>query len=124
MSIFIEDLPQMLPTKFWFIWQSGFRGEDVLVSANQKQELPVAAMFVSGSGQIVHFYKGRSIDAFYRVSVHLAKGFQSDGKSSLCLALARWAKKQHIEIGWKIKILYTFQICEISEIGSLLMAHQ
>ena len=22
---FIEDLPQMLPTKFWFIWPSGFR---------------------------------------------------------------------------------------------------
>jgi hypothetical protein len=53
MSIFIEDLPQILPTKFWFIWQSGFRGEDVLVSANSKQELPVAAMFVSGSGQNV-----------------------------------------------------------------------
>jgi hypothetical protein len=41
----------MLPTKFWFIWASGFRGEDILKSANQKQELPVAAMFVNGSGQ-------------------------------------------------------------------------
>jgi hypothetical protein len=29
----------------------GFRGEDFLKSANQKQELPVAAMFVNGSGQ-------------------------------------------------------------------------
>jgi hypothetical protein len=35
----------MLPTKFWFIWQSGFREEDLFKSANQKQELPVAAMF-------------------------------------------------------------------------------
>jgi hypothetical protein len=26
----LEDLPQMLPTKFRFIWQSGFRGEDFL----------------------------------------------------------------------------------------------
>jgi hypothetical protein len=26
----IEDLPWMLPTKFRFIWQSGFRGEDFL----------------------------------------------------------------------------------------------
>jgi hypothetical protein len=34
----------MLPTKFWFIWPSGFRGEDLKKSANQKQELPVAAM--------------------------------------------------------------------------------
>ena len=28
MSIFTEDLPQMLPTKFQFIWLRGFRGED------------------------------------------------------------------------------------------------
>jgi hypothetical protein len=41
----------MLPTKFRFIWLSSFRGEDFLKLANQKQELPVAAMFVNGSGQ-------------------------------------------------------------------------
>jgi hypothetical protein len=41
----------MLPTKFWFIWPSGFRGEDLKKSANQKQELPVVTMFVNGSGQ-------------------------------------------------------------------------
>jgi hypothetical protein len=35
----------MLPTKFRFIWPSGFRG-DFLKSGNQKQELPVVAMFV------------------------------------------------------------------------------
>jgi hypothetical protein len=35
----------MLPTKFRFIWPSGIRGEDLKKSANQKQELPVAAMF-------------------------------------------------------------------------------
>jgi hypothetical protein len=29
-AIAIEDLPRMLPTKFWFIWQSVFRGEDLL----------------------------------------------------------------------------------------------
>jgi hypothetical protein len=40
----------MLPTKFRFIWPSGF-GEDFLKSANQKQEFPVAAMFVNRSGQ-------------------------------------------------------------------------
>jgi hypothetical protein len=37
----------MLPTKFRFIWPSGF-GEK---SANQKQELPVVAMFVNRSEQ-------------------------------------------------------------------------
>ena len=36
-------------------------------STNQKQELPMAAMFVNGSGRN---------DASYQVSVHLAKGFQ------------------------------------------------
>jgi hypothetical protein len=35
----------MLPTKFRFIWPSGFREEDFFKSANQKQEFLVAAMF-------------------------------------------------------------------------------
>ena len=39
----------MLPTKFRFIWPSGFRGEDLKKSANQKQELSVAGMFGNGS---------------------------------------------------------------------------
>ena len=41
----------MFPTKFRFIWPSGFRGEDFFKSANQKQELTMAAMFVDGSEQ-------------------------------------------------------------------------
>ena len=41
----------MLPTKFQFIWPNGFRGEEFKKSANQKQESPVAAMFVNGSGR-------------------------------------------------------------------------
>ena len=49
----MEDLPYMLLTKFQFIWQCGYRGEDFFKSTNQKQELPVAAMFVNGSGQNV-----------------------------------------------------------------------
>jgi hypothetical protein len=39
----------MLPTNFRFIWTSGFRGEDFLEIDNQKQELPVVAMFANGS---------------------------------------------------------------------------
>jgi hypothetical protein len=38
----------MLPTKFRFIWPSGFRGEDFKKSANQKKELLMVAMFVNG----------------------------------------------------------------------------
>jgi hypothetical protein len=37
----------MLPTTFQSIWPSCFRVEDFKKSTNQKQELPVAAMFVS-----------------------------------------------------------------------------
>ena len=43
----------MLPTKFRFIWTGGFR-EDFKKSAYQKQELPVVAMFVNGSGRNEH----------------------------------------------------------------------
>ena len=50
-AMFIGDIPQMLPTKFQFIWPSGFGGEDLNKSANQKQELSVAAMFVNKSGR-------------------------------------------------------------------------
>jgi hypothetical protein len=41
----------MHPTKFRFIWQSSFRGEEFKKSTNQKQEVFVAAMFVNGSGR-------------------------------------------------------------------------
>jgi hypothetical protein len=39
----------MLPTKFRLIWPSGFRGGNLKKLANQKQELPVVAMFGNGS---------------------------------------------------------------------------
>jgi hypothetical protein len=55
---------------------SGFRGEMFLKLANQKQELPVAAVFVNGSELNEHLYRGPSVDASYQVSVHLAKQFQ------------------------------------------------
>jgi hypothetical protein len=37
-----------------YIWLSGYRREQFLKSANQKQELPVVAMFVNGLGQNEH----------------------------------------------------------------------
>jgi hypothetical protein len=39
----------MLPIKFRFIWPNGYRREEFFKSANQKQESPMAAMFVNGS---------------------------------------------------------------------------
>jgi hypothetical protein len=41
----------MHPTKFRYIWPNGFRGEESKKSVNQKQESPVAAMFVNASGR-------------------------------------------------------------------------
>jgi hypothetical protein len=40
---------------------------------NQKQELPMVAMFVYGSGQYEQFYREPSIDDSYQVSVHFGK---------------------------------------------------
>jgi hypothetical protein len=51
MSNFYRGTSTDVPIQFPFIWLSDFRGEDFLKSANQKQELPMAAMFVDGSGQ-------------------------------------------------------------------------
>jgi hypothetical protein len=45
----------MFPTKFRFIWPSGFRGENKKKLANQKQELPVVAMFGIGSTKCALF---------------------------------------------------------------------
>ena len=66
----------MLPSKFWFIWPSSFRGEDFKKLTNQKQGLPVAAMFLMDRDEMSKLYREPSIDASYQVSVHLAKGFQ------------------------------------------------
>ena len=61
----------MLPTKFRFIWPSGFRGENLFKSANQKQELPMVAMFVNGSE-----LNEQSLQRTFQVSIHLDKRFQ------------------------------------------------
>jgi hypothetical protein len=53
----------MFPSQFRFIWPSGLRGEDFKKSTNQKQELPLATMFVKGSGQNEHLCREPSIDA-------------------------------------------------------------
>jgi hypothetical protein len=58
----------MLPTKFRYIWPNGFRGEESKKSTNQKQESPVVAMFVNGSGWIEQ--------SLIFIEDHLAKQFQ------------------------------------------------
>jgi hypothetical protein len=43
-----------------------------LTLANQKQELPLAAIFVGGMGRNEEIYRGPYIDAFCQVWFHLA----------------------------------------------------
>jgi hypothetical protein len=48
----------MLTTKFWFIWSSGFRGEDFFKSANQTQDYHqnlVGSIYGMSSMKIAHF---------------------------------------------------------------------
>jgi hypothetical protein len=62
----------MIPTKFRSIGPSGFRREDLEKSANQKQELPMAAMFVNGSRQNEQSSErtiGRFLKIFFSVTV-------------------------------------------------------
>jgi hypothetical protein len=66
----------MLPTKLRFIWPNGFRGEEFKRSANQKQESPVAVMFVNGSGRNEQSLQRTFHRTSYQVSVHLTKRFQ------------------------------------------------
>ena len=67
----------MLPTKFRFIWQNGFRGEEFKKSTNKKQELLVAACLLMDREEMSNLHRGPPIDDTYQVSVHLAKRLQS-----------------------------------------------
>ena len=67
----------MLPTKFRFIWLSDFRGEYFFQkSTNQKQELPMSAMFLTNRAKMSNLQRGPTMYVSYQVSVHLAKRFQ------------------------------------------------
>jgi hypothetical protein len=69
----LEDLPRMLPTKFRFIWPSGFTGEDFL-------EINQSETRISCSGHVcqVHFSYHMSfcirVIRFFNFLAHLAKG--------------------------------------------------
>ena len=95
----------MIPTKFQFIWQSGFRVED-LFFRNQpirNNNFLWRPCLLTDRNEIINLYSGPSINDSYQVLVYLAAGFQrrrlkkrekltdderrttSDGKSSRCL---------------------------------------
>ena len=67
----------MLPTKFQFIWTSGFRGEDFFRNQPIRNKNGLwRPCLLMDRDEMSNLYRGSSIDAFYQVSVHLAKRFQ------------------------------------------------
>ena len=67
----------MLLTKFRFIWPSVFRGEDFFRNQpiRNKNCLWWPCLLTDRDEMSIR-YRGPAIDAFYQVSVHLAKRFQ------------------------------------------------
>jgi hypothetical protein len=62
----------MLPTKFGFIWPSGFGGEDFKKSANRKKNCLWQPCLFMDQAEMSNLYRGPSIDASFQVSVPLA----------------------------------------------------
>jgi hypothetical protein len=67
----------MLPIKFQFIWESGFRGEYFFRNQpiRNKNGLWWPCLLMDRD-EMNNLYRGPSIDASYQVSVYLAKQFQ------------------------------------------------
>jgi hypothetical protein len=73
--MFVDGL---LPTKFRFIWPSGFRGEDFLeINQSETRMGYVGHIFLTDPDKLTNLYRRTSIDASYQMSVHLGKWFQT-----------------------------------------------
>ena len=71
----------MHPTKFRFIWQSGFRGEDFFRNQPIRNKNCLWwPCLLTDRDEMSNRHRGLSIDASYQDSVHLAKRFR--GKES------------------------------------------
>jgi hypothetical protein len=66
----------MLPTKCRFIWQSGFRGEDFRNRPIKNKNCLWWPCLLTNRDEMSKVYREASIDAFYRISVHLAMRYQ------------------------------------------------
>jgi hypothetical protein len=67
----------MLPTKFRFIWPSGFRVEDFFRNHPIRNKNCLWRPYLlTDRDEMSNLYRGPAIDASYQVSLHLAKQFQ------------------------------------------------
>ena len=76
LAIFIEHLPYMLPTKFRFIWERGFRENIFRNQPIRNKNCLWRPCLLMDQDEMSNLYRPPSIDASYQVSVHLAKQFQ------------------------------------------------
>jgi len=67
----------MIPTKYWFIWPSGFRGEYFFRNQPIKTNNSLWQPCLLTDREVMSYYHGGpSIEASYQVAIHLAKRFQ------------------------------------------------
>jgi hypothetical protein len=78
----------MLPTKFQFIWESGFRGEDFFRNQPIRNKSSLWwPRLLTDRDEMSNLYRGSSIDASYQVSVHLAERFQRRRFFLICIEI-------------------------------------
>ena len=87
----------MHPTKFRFIWQSGFRGEESKKNQpiRNKNHLWRPCLLTDWDG-MSNLYRGPSMYASYQVSGHLAKRFQRRRFSKIGQSETRIACGGHV----------------------------
>ena len=78
-----------------------FQRRRFLKIGQSETRIAAVAMFVNGSGQNEHLYKGPSIDASYQVSVHLAEGFQRRRLKCEKLTDDKWWQKLTLPNKWQ-----------------------
>jgi hypothetical protein len=72
-----SSLPRMSPSKFRFIWPSGFRGEEFFRNQPIRNKNGMWwPCLLMDQDKMTILYRGSSIDASYHISVHLGKCFQ------------------------------------------------
>ena len=94
----------MLPTKFRFIWPSGFRGEDFLNQPIRNKNCLWWPCLLMDQDKICNLYRELSIEVSYQVSVQRRRskcekltdgGRQTmDSKSSRCLRQGELKKSE------------------------------
>ena len=101
-AIFIEDLP----TKFWFIWPSDFRGEDFFRNQPIKNKNCLwRPCLLTDRDEMSILYRGHAIDASYQVSLHLAEGV-SEEKIKMWKVNGRWTTDDRRQVMAKAHIAF------------------